>query len=340
MSNDNIIKILLNNNGKVPLKSFHEYYANLARKHQNKLTKPIGSLGRLEDFAIWMAGWQKRKKPKMDNFQCIIYAANHGVANKKVSAYPAEVTKQMVANFKNGGAAINQLCNLAKVKLSVIPIKLETPTKDFSKEKAMEQDEIIEAMQLGFNSVSNDCDLLILGEMGISNTSAATAISCALFNESVEKWTGLGTGISKQKLKHKISVIKSGLKLHGKNFKTVGKILEAFGGREMAAIAGSVIAARVKGIPVLLDGFITTVSAATLTLFNKNILDHCLISHQSSEPGHSGVISHLKKKPILDLNMRLGEGSGAVVASLIIRAALTTHNKMSTFSEAGISKKI
>ena len=131
--------------------------------------------------------------------------------------------------------------------------------------------------------------------MGISNTSAATAISCALFNESVEKWTGLGTGISKQKLKHKISIIKSGLKLHGKNFKTVGKIFEAFGGREMAAIAGSVIAARVKGIPVLLDGFITTVSAATLTLFNKNILDHCLISHQSSEPGHSGVISHLKK---------------------------------------------
>ena len=122
-----------------------------------------------------MAGWQKRKKPKMDNFQCIIYAANHGVANKKVSAYPSEVTKQMVANFKNGGAAINQLCNLAKVKLSVIPIKLETPTKDFSKEKAMEQDEIIEAMQLGFNSVSNDCDLLILGEMGISNTSSATS---------------------------------------------------------------------------------------------------------------------------------------------------------------------
>ena len=162
----------------------------------------------------------------------------------------------------------------------------------------------------------------------------------ALFNESVEKWTGLGTGISKQKLKHKISIIKSGLKLHGKNFKTVGKILEAFGGREMAAIAGSVIAARIKGIPVLLDGFITTVSAATLTLFKKNILDHCLISHQSSEPGHSGVISHLKKDPILDLNMRLGEGSGAVVASLIIRAALTTHNEMSTFSEAGISKKI
>jgi len=326
--------------GKIKIPLFDEVIANGARKLQNELTKPPGSLGKLEEYAIWMAGWQKKKKPTMNNFQCIVFAANHGVANKGVSAYPSEVTSQMVQNFKKGGAAINQLCNLANVKLSVIPIDLKNPTKDFSEEKSMKYDETISAMELGFNSVSKGCDLLILGEMGISNTTAATAISCALFNGSTEKWTGLGTGISKEKLKKKISVIKNGLKLHGKKFESVEKILSAFGGREMAAIAGSVIAARVIGIPVLLDGFISTASAATLTIFKKNFLDHCLISHLSSEPGHKGILSHLKKEPILDLNLRLGEGSGGVVAALIIRSALITHNKMTTFSEAGVSRKI
>ena len=338
MIGKNIIMKFLN--GQVQFKRFDKNHANLAKNRQNRLTKPKGSLGKLEKYAVWMAGWQKKEKPTMNNFHCLVFAGNHGVAKRNVSAYPSEVTEQMVKNFKNGGAAINQLCKLSNIALSVIPINLDKPTKDFSEEKAMNLSETLSAMQLGYNSVPKKCDLLILGEMGISNTTSATAISCALFNTPVKKWTGLGTGISAKTLKNKISIIKKGLKLHGKKFDSVIEILSCYGGREMAAIAGSVIAARVKGIPVLLDGFITTVSAATLTLFNKNILDHCLISHQSSEPGHSGVISHLKKKPILDLNMRLGEGSGAVVASLIIRAALTTHNKMSTFSEAGISKKI
>ncbi len=338
MTHKNIIEKFLN--GDVPLRQFDKHYANLAQNHQNKLTKPNGSLGKLEKYAIWMAGWQKKKKPSMDNFQCLIFAANHGVAKKNVSAYPSEVTEQMVKNFKNGGAAINQLCNLANIKLSVIPISLDKPTNDFSEEQAMTYKETISAMQLGFDSVPSSCDLLILGEMGISNTTVATAISCALFNGSVQKWTGKGTGISESKLKNKISVIKSGLKLHGKNFKSVSKILNSFGGREMAAIVGAIIAARIIGIPVLLDGFISTVSAATLRLFKRNILEHCLISHLSSEPAHKYIISHLNKEPIIDLNMRLGEASGGAVAALIIRAALVTHNQMATFSEAEISKRI
>ncbi len=338
MNNEYLIENILN--GKVPLKKFDKHYAELAKNHQNNLTKPKGSLGKLEEYAIWMAGWQQLKKPKMNNFKCIVFAANHGVAKKAVSAYSSEVTEQMVKNFENGGAAINQLCDLANVVLSVVPISIETPTKDFSEEKAMNIDETISAMQLGFNSVPKDCDLLILGEMGISNTTAATAISCALFNAPIEPWTGTGSGISQKKLKNKTSVIKAGLKLHGTKFTSVEKILSAYGGREMAAIAGSVIAARIIGIPVLLDGFISTASAATLTLFKRNILDHCLISHLSSEPGHKGIMSYLKKKPILDLNLRLGEGSGGVIAALIIKAALVTHNKMSTFSEAGVSQKI
>ena len=338
MIDKNIIRKFLN--GEVQYKQFDKYYANLAKNRQNNLTKPIGSLGKLEKYAIWMAGWQKKEKPTTNNFQCLVFAGNHGVARRKVSAYPSEVTEQMVKNFINGGAAINQLCNLSDIKLSVIPISLENPTKDFSEEKAMNPDETLSAMKLGYNSVPKKCDLLLLGEMGISNTTSATAIACALFNSSVKKWTGLGTGISKKILKNKILVIKKGLKLHGKKFDSVIEILSCYGGREMAAIVGSVIAARVRGIPILLDGFVSTASAATLTIFNKNILEHCLISHLSSEPGHKGIILKLKKEPILDLNMKLGEASGGAVAALIIRAALVTHNKMATFTEAGVSKKI
>ena len=337
MIDKNIITKFLD--GEVQYKQFDNYYANLAKNRQNNLTKPIGSLGKLEKYAIWMAGWQKKEKPTINNFQCLVFAGNHGVARRKVSAYPSEVTEQMVKNFINGGAAINQLCNLSDIKLSVIPISLENPTKDFSEEKAMNPDETLSAMKLGYNSVPKKCDLLLLGEMGISNTTSATAIACALFKTSVKKWTGLGTGISEKNLKNKISVIQKGLKLHGKKFDSVIEILSCFGGREMAAIVGSVIAARVRGIPILLDGFVSTVSAATLTIFNKNILEHCLISHLSSEPGHKGIILKLKKEPILDLNMRLGEASGGAVASLIIKAAVVTHNKMATFSEAGVSKK-
>ncbi len=337
MIKKNIIKKFLND--EVPFKQFDKYYANLAKNHQNSLTKPRGSLGKLEEYAIWMAGWQKRKKPKMNNFQCLVFVGNHGVSKRNVSAYPSEVTKQMVKNFKKGGAAINQLCNLSNTALSVIPIDLEKPTKDFSEEKAMSYNETFSAMQLGYNSVPKKCDLLILGEMGISNTTSATAISCALFNASVKKWTGLGTGISEKDLRNKISVIKKGLKLHGRKFDSVIEILSSFGGREMAAIAGSVIAARVRGIPILLDGFVSTASAATLTIFNKNILEHCLISHVSTEPGHKDIIFRLRMRPILDLSMRLGEASGAAVAALIIKAALATHNKMATFLEAGVSKK-
>ena len=337
MIDKNIIRKFLD--GEVQYKQFDKYYANLAKNRQNNLTKPIGSLGKLEKYAIWMAGWQKKEKPAIKNFQCLVFAGNHGVAKRNVSAYPSEVTEQMVKNFKNGGAAINQLCNLSNIKLSVIPISLENPTKDFSEEKAMSPNETLSAMKLGYNSVPKKCDLLLLGEMGISNTTSATAIACALFKTSVKKWTGLGTGISEKNLKNKISVIQKGLKLHGKKFDSVIKILSCFGGREMAAIVGSVIAARMRGIPILLDGFVSTVSAATLTIFNKSILEHCLISHLSSEPGHKGIVLKLKKEPILDLDMRLGEASGGAVASLIIKAALVTHNNMATFSEAGVSKK-
>ena len=326
--------------GKASIPQFDHSTAYKAKDLQKQLTKPVGSLGKLEEIAIWMAGWQKTFKPTIKNPHCIIFAGNHGISNRGVSAYPSEVTFQMVENFKNGGAAINQLCKLANIKLSVIPIDLDKPTMDFSKGKAMSKEEVFSFMQLGFDSIPSNCDLLVLGEMGISNTTSATSISCALFNEPVDIMTGLGTGINKVQLSNKIKIINQALQLHGKKFKDPVSILSCYGGKEIAAIAGSVISARMKSIPVLLDGFITTAAASTLISFEKNILDHCLVSHLSAEPGHARLLNYLKKEPILDLNLRLGEGSGAAIASLILKAALATHNGMSTFDNAKVSKKI
>ncbi len=337
MQRDNDIEKFFFRKTEIPQFNYPIY--NKAKDLQNQLTKPIGSLGKLEEFAVWMAGWQNRIKPTIKNAHCLIFAGNHGIADKGVSAYPSEVTAQMVENFKKGGAAINQLCDLAGIKLSVIPIDLENPTKDFSEELAMEKSEVISAMQLGFQSVPSSCDLLVLGEMGISNTTSATAISCAIFDEPVESMTGKGTGLNRNQMSKKKSVIRSALQLHGRKLLNTVSVLSCYGGRETSAIAGSVIAARLKSIPVLLDGFVCTAAASSLILHDKKILDHCLISHLSTEPGHLKILSYLKKEPILDLKMRLGEGSGAAVASLILKSALATHNGMSTFSNANVTKK-
>ncbi len=337
MIDDNEIKKFFRRKLKIP--QFDNLVADQAQKLQNQLTKPIGSLGKLEDLAIWMAGWQSKIRPKIDNVQCLIFAGNHGISVKGVSAYPSEVTIQMVENFKKGGAAINQLCNLADIKLSVIPLDLNIPTKDFSENLAMDKKDVISAMQIGYKSVPKECDLLVLGEMGISNTTSATAISCAIFDEDVEKMTGIGTGLNNNQVLKKIKIIKTALKLHGKKFFDTISILSCYGGRELSAIVGSIISARLKSIPVLLDGFICTAAASTLVLFDKLILDHCLISHLSAEPGHSKILNKLEKEPILDLKLRLGEGSGAAVAVLILKAALATHNGMATFTDAKISKK-
>ena len=337
MCKKNYIEDFFNGLSKIP--EFDHLKASKAKELQNELLKPKGSLGKLEEYAIWMAGWQKKINPSIENAHCLIFAGNHGIASKGVSAFPSEVTAQMVENYKKGGAAINQLCDLADLKLTVIPLDLEKPTRDFSENLAMDEEDVISAMQIGFDSVPPNCDLLVLGEMGISNTTSASAISCALFDESVESMTGIGTGLNKKQLASKISLIKSALKLHGSKFTSTLKILSCFGGREIAAIAGSIISARLKSIPVLLDGFICTAAASSLILFDKNLLDHCLISHLSTEPGHLKILSYLKKEPILDLNLRLGEGSGAAIASLILKSALVTHNGMSTFSDANVTNK-
>lgn len=309
-----------------------------AQDRQNQLTKPQGSLGHLEDIAIFMAGWQKTDRPHIAHGHCLIFAGNHGITAKGVSLFPADVTAQMVMNFEAGGAAINQLCHTADLALHVTPLSLDVPTADFSQGPAMSRDEVLDAMQQGADAIPEEADYLCFGEMGIGNTSSAAAIGTAQFGGAASDWTGAGTGLDSEGVSRKAAIISEAIALHGTGFEDSLALLGAYGGRELAAIAGGVLAARARSIPVMLDGYICTAAAATLTAsFGTEILDHCLVSHKSQEPGHIKMIDALGKAPLMDLGMRLGEASGAALATLIVKGALATHNGMATFAEAGVS---
>jgi nicotinate-nucleotide--dimethylbenzimidazole phosphoribosyltransferase len=325
----------------------HTYMANLpaidtaiagqAHDRQQQLTKPPGSLGRLEDLAIWMAGWQGQEKPEIKAPACLIFAGNHGVAQNGVSAFPPEVTEQMVLNFQHGGAAINQLCQAAGSSLNVFPLSLDTPTADFSEQPAMSVEDTLAAMQMGADAIPEDADLILPGEMGIGNTSSAAALSHLVFGGEADTWTGRGTGLDDDRLAHKISIITKAVNRVKNQTLDPVTMLSELGGRELAAIAGCVLAARLRRIPVLLDGFISTAACLPLWASNNAALDHCQISHYSKEPGHRHVIDALGKTAILDLDLRLGEASGAAIALQIVRSALAAHNGMATFAEAGVS---
>ena len=308
-----------------------------AIKRQSQLTKPPGSLGKLEEIAAWLAAWQGDPKPQLGKVDCLVFAGNHGVAAKGVSAFPAEVTAQMVANFESGGAAINQLCKVGGANLKVIPLKLEQPTKDFTTQPAMTEAEALEAFNIGAAAVDPEADLVLLGEMGIANSTAAAALAMACFDGRPIDWIGPGTGLKVDEMFVKASVVQQGVALHADRCECVISTLAAVGGRELAAIAGAVLSARLQRIPVVLDGYICTAAAAVLQHFSLGALDHCLVGHCSAEPGHKRILAAINKSAIVDLDMRLGEASGAAVALLILRAAIETHNGMASFEEAGVS---
>ncbi|MFP1644640.1 nicotinate-nucleotide--dimethylbenzimidazole phosphoribosyltransferase [Pontitalea aquivivens] len=307
--------------------------AALAR--QNNLTKPPGSLGRLEDLALFMAAWRATAQPVIARAQALVFAGNHGICAQGVNPYPQEVTAQMVANFQAGGAAINQLCRANGADLGVIALDLDRPTADFTTAPAMTAAETLAAMNRGAAAVDPAADVLILGEMGIGNSTIAAALACALFGGAPAGWVGPGTGSDAEGIARKIAAIDKGLARHT-GLSAMGT-LAALGGREQAAICGAVLAARAARIPVILDGFICTAAAATLHAADPRLLDHCLVGHASAEPGHRRLIAALGKTPVLEFDMRLGEGSGAALALGILRAALECHNGMATFGEAGIS---
>jgi nicotinate-nucleotide--dimethylbenzimidazole phosphoribosyltransferase len=310
-----------------------------AAKREGVLTKPPGALGRLEELSHWLCLWQGVHPPHLDRPRVAVFAGNHGVAARGVSAYPAEVTKQMVANFIAGGAAVNQLCRNADAELRVYEMDLDHPTADFSAEAAMSEEDCAKAFAYGMMAVEPGLDLVCLGEMGIANTTSAAALCCGLFAGRAADWVGPGTGVVGEALGRKIAVVEEAIALHRPHLGDPLEVMRRLGGRELAAIAGAVIAARLARVPVLLDGFASTAAAALLEAASPGALDHCQVAHCSAEPGHRRLLERLGKKPILDLGMRLGEASGAALAIPVLRAAIACHNGMASFAEAGVSDK-
>ena len=317
------------------LTTFDDISAASARERQKQLTKPPGSLGRLEELAVFMAGWRRTALPEINNAQALVFAGNHGVCAQGVSRFPQEVTAQMVANFAAGGAAINQLCRIAGADLSVVALDLEHPTEDISMAPAMTEDACLRAIRTGADSVDADADVLILGEMGIGNSTVSAALSCAVFGGAATDWVGPGSGTDGKGIAKKADIVAKAVLRHAGLAPL--ESLTALGGREQAAICGAVLAARAASIPVILDGFICTAAVAPLFSLAPPFLDHCLIGHASAEPGHRRLVAALEKRAILDFDMALGEGSGAALALNILRAALACHTGMATFAEAGVA---
>lgn len=317
-----------------------ESAASAAAAREATLTKPAGSLGRLEDLSAWCASWQGRHPAALDNVQVLVFAGNHGVTAQGVSAFPPEVTEQMVANFAAGGAAINQLAAVHGADLKVTALDLDTPTADFTAAPAMTEAECAAAFSTGFDALGDGLDALIVGEMGIGNTTTAAALSCALFGGAAADWTGPGTGLDAAGIALKTRAVAAAMDFHGEDIGDPLEALRRVGGRELAAMAGAVLAARHKGVPVILDGFVTTAAVAVLEKTVPGALDHCIAGHVSGEPGHRRLLAELGKEPLLDIGMRLGEGSGAAVALGVLKCALAAHNGMATFEEAAVSGQV
>nr|WP_306266224.1 nicotinate-nucleotide--dimethylbenzimidazole phosphoribosyltransferase [Pararhizobium sp. IMCC3301] len=307
------------------------------RARDATLTKPAGSLGRLEELVEWLAAWQGKAPPAVTRPLVAIFAGNHGIAELGVSAFPSNVTQQMVANFAAGGAAINQLCTANNLGLKVFDLALDLPTPDITLKDAFDEKTCAATMAFGMEAIAGGTDLLCIGEMGIANTTVAAAIFHALYGGRPEDWVGAGTGVDAAGLKRKADVVRRAVGRAGVS-KTNGlEALRRLGGREIAAMCGAMLAARVERIPVIVDGFVATASAAILHSVSPASIDHCLFSHVSDEQAHAAVLKRLGKRPLLDLGMRLGEGSGAALAAGIVKSAAAVHSGMATFDQAGVS---
>lgn len=323
-----------------------------ATSYQNSLTKPLGSLGRLETIAIEFAGFQHTLKPALERIVIRVFAGDHGVCAQKVSVFPQTVTVQMIENFVSGGAAISVMANYLAADFAVVNMGTATPllnqndvidcsiaagTKDFTHEPAMTRFQLEQALSAGKANVQH-CDLFIGGEMGIGNTTSASAIYCALLNLPAEQAVGPGTGLSKEGVQRKCAAVTRGLVANAAIMDSPLGILQCFGGFEIAALVGSYLAAAQKGIPILVDGFITTAAALLAVKINPSVRQWMIFSHLSAEPAHRLALQELDASPLLDLGMRLGEGSGAAVCVDLIKTALRLHNEMATFDQANVNR--
>jgi nicotinate-nucleotide--dimethylbenzimidazole phosphoribosyltransferase len=308
-----------------------------AATRERLLTKPAGALGRLEELAAWLATWQGRHPPRVEHPRTVVFAANHGVAARGVSAYPASVTAQMVQNFIAGGAAVNQMCHVVDADLRVYELNLDQPTGDIVERPAMSEEECARAIAYGMMAVEPGIDALAVGEMGIANTTIAAALCLALFGGKATDWTGPGTGVAGASLDRKRAVVAAAIARHKPEMGDPFDVLRRLGGLEFAAMAGAILAARMGRVPVVLDGFCSAAAAAVLYAVDPRALDHCVAGHVSAEPGHRRLLDRLAKPPLLDLGMRLGEASGATLALALLKAAAACHAGMATFGEAGVS---
>ncbi len=304
---------------------------------QLELLKPLGALGRLEGLAAWLAAWQGRETPHMARPRVAVFAGNHGVAARGVSAYPAEVTTQMVQAFIAGQAAVNQLAALSDADLRIYELALDEPTNDMSQGPAMSEEDAVRAIAYGMMAVEEGFDCMALGEMGIANTTAAAALCAALFGGGGADWAGPGTGLVGDGLAHKAAVIDQALAANAQSLEDPLTALCALGGFELCALVGAVIACRLARTPVILDGFACTAAASVLYAVKPDLLDHCLVGHVSAEPGHQRLLQAMGKDALLAFGMRLGEASGAALVLPLLQAACACHNGMATFEEAGVS---
>ena len=286
------------------------------------------------------ARWQHRQTPRLENPMVTIFAGNHGVADQGVSAFPQDVTAQMVANFTNGGAAISQICGLHEINLRVFELALELPTGDITQEAALDDQMCAATIAYGMEAVAGKPDIIGLGEMGIGNTTIAAALFAALYGGTGVDWAGRGTGVDDAGYARKIDAIDQALALHQDALDHPLSILARLGGREVAAMLGALIAARHQKVPVVIDGYVATAAAAIAHAVNPEAIDHCLFAHVTSEGAHARVLEHMGKAPLLDLGMRLGEGTGAALGVVLAKTALHLHTNMATFDSASVSRRL
>ncbi|HUE45085.1 MAG TPA: nicotinate-nucleotide--dimethylbenzimidazole phosphoribosyltransferase, partial [Aestuariivirgaceae bacterium] len=270
-----------------------------AREREAQLTKPAGSLGRLEEIAEWLATWQGRHPPAVERPLAVVFAGNHGVVGQGISAFPQAVTAQMVANFQAGGAAVNQLCQTFGVGLKVYELALEHPTRDITVDAAMEESDCAATMIYAMEAVAEGPDLLCIGEMGIGNTTVAAAIAHALHGGRAEDWVGPGTGLDAGGIAHKADVVRRAVERHAGELDDPLEVLRRLGGREIAGMCGAILAARLARIPVLIDGYVASAAAAILHAADATALDHCMAAHRSAEPAHGALLGRLGKRPLL-----------------------------------------
>jgi nicotinate-nucleotide--dimethylbenzimidazole phosphoribosyltransferase len=323
----------------------------------NSLTKPPGSLGRLESLVVECALMQGTERPRIDRKVLVLFCADHGVTAEGISAFPREVTAQMVKNFLTGGAAISVLCRRLGVESVVVDAGVDGPvlpgalnykcgqgTANFAKEPALTMAQAEQALRNGIGlaeQVRQRADVAAVGEMGIGNTTSASALLCALTGCPPHEAVGAGTGLDAARISHKAEVVAGALRLHGAavGSKDPLAILCAFGGFEIATMAGFLIGAASHRLPVMIDGFICCAAVLVARSFDPGVMNYLLFSHRSAEAAHHRMLASLGRKPLFDLEMRLGEGTGAVLALTLLDSAVALYSQMATFEEVGVSKK-